>query len=71
VRVVHGTSEREAALLSRVRAHPGERVPQLADGLGWSLQTTKRIVGTLKQAGRLRFEGAPKTGGYHLVEADR
>jgi len=54
-------------LLCVVRAEPGLRGPELARRLGVSRSTVANAVKRLKQRGLLRFEGAPRSGGYYPV----
>lgn len=55
---------RDEEILLAIRRQPGIRVPQLARALGWSPATVKRTLKSLRDAGRISYRGAPKTGGY-------
>jgi uncharacterized Zn finger protein len=56
--------QRATQLLALIAEHPGERTPALAKRLGASLSTTRNTLAALRRTQAIRFEGAPRTGGY-------
>ena len=57
-------SEGADQILRLLQAHPGWRVPNLAETLQKSRPTIERHLRELRNAGRIEFRGAPKNGGY-------
>lgn len=57
----------EELLFDAIRNHPGLNAPSLAEMLQKSLRTTQRYLKALSDAGRIEFRGAPKNGGYHIM----
>ena len=55
-------------LLTLITDQPGLRGPALATLLGTSPKNVERWLKQLKAAGQIEFIGAPKTGGYFLME---
>ena len=55
-------------LLCVLRTKPGLRSPELAKRLGVSRSTVANAVKRLKERGLVRFEGAPRSGGYYPEE---
>ena len=55
-------------LVDAISRHPGMNAPALAALLQKSLRTTQRYLKSLSDAGKIAFRGAPKNGGYHIVE---
>ena len=55
------------ALLEAIREHPGERRPFLMTKVRTSEATMKRSLARLIAANRIEFRGAPKTGGYFVI----
>jgi ATP-dependent DNA helicase RecG len=56
---------RAAAVLGLIRRQPGIRVPAIVRALHLSPASVKRALKTLREAGRVAYRGAPKTGGYY------
>ena len=57
-------SEGADQILRLLQAHPGWRVPNLAETLQKSRPTIERHLRELRNTGRIEFRGAPKNGGY-------
>lgn len=57
--------ETQQALLAAIEARPGLRTGALAASVGKSVPTVSRHLKVLKEAGKIEFRGAPKTGGYY------
>lgn len=57
-----------ASLLTVLEASPGLRVPALAERLDVSRRTVERALADLVRVGRVAFRGAPRTGGYHVLD---
>ena len=55
-------------MVDAISRHPGMNAPALAALLQKSLRTTQRYLKSLSDAGKIAFRGAPKNGGYHIVE---
>jgi ATP-dependent DNA helicase RecG len=55
-------------LLAVIRKNPGKRTNELALLIGKSVQTVERYVKELKAAGEVEFRGAPKNGGYFIID---
>ena len=55
-------------VLSYVSKNGGKRANAIAEALGVPLRTVQRRLKTLKDAGKIKFEGAAKTGGYFAVK---
>jgi DNA-binding NarL/FixJ family response regulator len=58
---------RQAAILHLLASGTRLRVPEIVRRLGLSRATVKREVSTLVTKEKIRFDGAPKSGGYVLV----
>lgn len=59
---------RAAELCAVIAAHPGLRVPELAQVAGWSAASVKRALTSLRAAALVQFEGSPRTGGYRVAQ---
>lgn len=57
-----------AKVIMSVRGNPGLTTDSLASIVKKSIPTTARYIKVLKDNNIINFEGAPKTGGYHLTE---
>ncbi|MDV0445673.1 hypothetical protein MmiAt1_12660 [Methanimicrococcus sp. At1] len=55
-------------IFETVNRHPGMNAPKIADHLGISLRTTQRCLKEFVDNRQIEFRGAPKTGGYFLVD---
>ena len=55
-------------ILSYVSKNGGKRANAIAEVLGAPLRTVQRHLKTLKDSGKIKFEGAAKTGGYFAVK---
>lgn len=62
------TVERREAVMRYITAHGPVRVPAILAAVGTSTATIERDIAALRDAGRIRFEGPPATGGYVAVE---
>jgi len=58
----------EDRLLAMIAAEPGLRVPALEQALSQPRRTIERALRRLRDRGRISFEGAPRTGGYVVVQ---
>ena len=65
---VEGVNEGVKILLAAIRKNPGKRTNELALLIGKSVQTVERYVKELKGAGDIEFRGAPKNGGYFVID---
>ncbi len=63
-----GLTDGARRLLAMITAEPGLRTPRLAEGLGISLSAAGTGIARLKSRGLVVFVGAPRTGGYRLVD---
>ena len=54
-------------LLEYIKSHPGKRTGAIAEALGEPLKTIEHRLERLKAAGRVRYTGSSKTGGYFLT----
>lgn len=66
--VNEGVNEGVKILLAAIRKNPGKRTNELALLIGKSVQTVERYVKELKAAGDVEFRGAPKNGGYFIID---
>ena len=66
--VNEGVNEGVKILLAAIRKNPGKRTNELALLIGKSVQTVERYVKELKGAGDIEFRGAPKNGGYFVID---
>ena len=62
-------SEPVKIVLRAIAANPGGRRPQLGRLTGLSLATVKRAIAILVADKRIKFRGAPRNGGYYLIES--
>ena len=51
-----------------IAKHPGVRTKEIATHTGKSIPTVSCYIKTLKDSGKIKFRGAPKTGGYFTSE---
>ena len=58
-----GVNEMEA-VFGYIKEHPGLRANALAAEMSIPKRTLERHLKQLKESGRIKFSGAPKTGGY-------
>lgn len=63
-------NERQRWFLLLVRQRQKARAEDISDHFGVAIKTARRDIEGLKGAGRIRFVGAKKTGGYEIIEAD-
>lgn len=63
-----GIMDEPVALLELIRSSPGINAKALPARIGKSQRTTERWLNQLKKQGLIEFRGAPKSGGYHLVD---
>jgi ATP-dependent DNA helicase RecG len=61
-------SEGVARLLDCVREQPGVRIPEISQRLQVPAKTIERWIKKLRDENRVVFKGAPKTGGYFLLD---
>ena len=62
-------SEAEKTVLELIREHPGERIPFFVELTGCAERTIERAIARLKsEPAKIEFRGAPKTGGYYILE---
>lgn len=54
-----------------VKSHPGLRKPEIVPLVGKSRATVERALASLIAAGRIKFCGAPKNGGYYTEDCIR
>jgi ATP-dependent DNA helicase RecG len=66
--VTDGVHDIQTRLLSTIKRHPGLRSNHLAQKLSLTQITTERNLRKLKRSAQIAFNGAPKTGGYYVVE---
>ena len=59
-----GVNELET-VYSYIQQHPGLRANAIALALSLPKRTLERYLRQLKDASRIEFRGAPKTGGYY------
>ena len=64
---VGGVNELEA-VYSYIQQHPGLRANAIALALSLAKRTLERHLRQLKNASRIEFRGAPKTGGYYCKD---
>ena len=62
-----GVNELEA-VCSYIRQHPGLRANAIALAMSFPKRTLERYLRQLKDASRIEFRGAPKTGGYYCKD---
>jgi ATP-dependent DNA helicase RecG len=68
--VNEGVNEELTLLYNQIAKYPGKKANELKEQLNKSLSTTERYLKILKQHGFIKFEGAPKTGGYYLFNGE-
>jgi len=65
---IGGVNSIDKQLLELIIKSPGINAPKLANSIGISLRTTQRFLKALGEARKIEFRGAPKNGGYYLVD---
>lgn len=55
-------------LLHLISEYSGSSVPFFAETVGVSSRSIERLLKNLREEGKVEFRGAPKTGGYYVVE---
>ena len=63
-----GVNEGVSELLLLIQKFPGERSPFYAHKLATANKNIERWLKKLKNDGKIKFQGAPKTGGYFPVD---
>lgn len=58
-------------VLDYLKAHPGARTNEIASALGIAERTLQRMLKKLKGEQTLAFKGAPKTGGYFVLNGKK
>jgi len=66
--VNEGVNEGVNELFKLIESNSGKRIPYYASVLRVSEKTIERWFRQLRQAQKIEFRGAPKTGGYFIVE---
>jgi ATP-dependent DNA helicase RecG len=66
--VNEGVKEELSLLYHQIAKHPGKKANELNEQINKSIATTERYIKLLKEHGLIEFKGAPKTGGYFLIQ---
>ena len=66
--VSEGVSEGVKQIYEFIKKNNGKRVPFLAQELNTSTKNIERWIKQLKEENKVEFRGAPKTGGYFVLE---
>lgn len=66
--VSEGVNKELNILYNEIASTPGRKASELNEKIDKSLATTERYLKVLKEQGYIEFRGAPKTGGYYLVD---
>ena len=66
-KVSEGVSEGVSRLLDCVREQPGVKISEISQRLQVPAKTIERWIKKLRDENRVVFKGAPKTGGYFLL----
>lgn len=61
-----GVNAIESEIIKILRVTPGLNAPAIASLMGKGLRTIQRYIKMLSDLGKIKFTGAPKTGGYYL-----
>jgi len=61
-----GVNSIESEIIELLRVTPGLNAPAIASDMGKGLRTIQRYIKRLSDIEKIRFNGAPKTGGYFL-----
>ena len=69
-RASEGVNEGVEALHTLIKENRGKRTPFFTKKLGTSEKNIERWLKQLKEAGKIEFHGAPKTGGYYSTGND-
>ncbi len=64
-----GVNSEINALYQAILNNPGLKVPLLAEQINKGVSTTERYIKKLKEYNYITFKGAPKNGGYFIVES--
>lgn len=54
-----------------LKAHPGAKTNEISSALGIAERTLQRMLKKLKDQQVIAFKGAPKTGGYFVINGDQ
>lgn len=57
-------------VFAAITKHPGMRVPSLVDLLGMSRRSVERCLAELVARNLVEFRGAPKNGGYFVIQKE-
>ncbi len=63
-----GVNEGVNELYCHIRKTPGIRIPELSQQLHVPTKTLERWIKQLRDERKVNFKGAPKTGGYYVVD---
>jgi len=63
-----GVNSLEQQIIETLEKMPGLNAPAISTALGKSLRTIQRILKKLNDNGNVEFKGAPKNGGYFLID---
>ena len=55
-------------VLDFIKINPGRNVSQIQGQINIPRRTLERFLKTLRDHGKVKFRGAPKTGGYYIVD---
>ncbi len=66
--VNEGVSEGASTLLAAIGAEPGHRLPFYAGRLDAPAKSVERWLKQLRDSNQVEFHGAPKTGGYYVID---
>ena len=69
--VTEGVKKELKAIIKVLTKTPLQKTPEIAVKINKSISSTERYLKTLKANGIVKFEGAPKTGGYKLIIRNR
>jgi len=61
-----GVNTIESEIINILLGTPGLNAPAIAAVMGKGLRTIQRYIKILSDLGKIKFTGAPKTGGYFL-----
>ena len=64
--VNEGVNEGVKMLLQYLSNNPGKRAPYISNELNVPQKTIERWIRKLKEEGKIRYEGSPKSGGYFV-----
>lgn len=66
-----GVSDGVNEVLNYIRLHPGAKTTEMVTALDISQRTLERWIKQLRDEKMVVFRGAPKTGGYYVIDADQ